>query len=265
MLFSFLLRGHFPPSPNPPHTPTQTLFQSSTMPVLSMHNYAALPAGSASYSLGLSGAQSGLGGTSTYPYSGASAAAAAAAASNAAINAAINAASNAAAAAAAETVCGGYSSILGTVGGLSGLGATNPLSSSLGHGLGSSLGGGYTSGYSNYTNPLLAGGHSAMNMKLKTYDDLDLLARSYGAGLGGRTGTTPSSPIPSAAWGLDGYGLDGVNPAFMHAHHSRLALEMEGECWNWAVFVCAFGVRLQCTVFRFGGFGGCVPFVSRTN
>lgn len=203
------------------------------MPVLSMHNYSTLPSGSNSYSLGLSGTQSALGASSSYPYANASAAAAAAAASNAAINAAINAASNAAVAAAAETVCGGYSSILGTVGGLSGLGATNPLSSSLHHGLGSGLGGagGYSSGYSTYTNPLLASGHSALNMKLKTYDDMDLLARSYGAGLGGRTGTTPGSPIPSSAWCLDGYGLDGVNPTFMHTLSSRQAVDaLDGEC-----------------------------------
>lgn len=202
------------------------------MPVLSLHNasnYSSIPTGSASYSLGLSGAQGG----SSYAYpsasaSAAAAAAAAAAASNAAINSILSGA--AAAAAAAGTGSAGYSSILGTVGGLSGLGATNPLSStlgSLGGGLGGYGGGLGSAGYSTFTNPLLTGGVGSMSMKLKTYDDLDLLARSYGAG---RTGTTPSSPIPSAAWGgLDGYGLDGVNPTFMHTH-SRHGLDLDGEC-----------------------------------
>lgn len=63
-------------------------------------------------------------------------------------------------------------------------------------------------------NPLLSGGVSAsaaLNMKLKPYDDLDLI-------VGGRYGPrplSPSSPIPTANWGLDSYGLDGVNPAFL--------------------------------------------------
>lgn len=53
-------------------------------------------------------------------------------------------------------------------------------------------------------------------MKLKPYDDLDLI-------VGGRYGPrplSPSSPIPppGCGWGLDSYGLDGVNPAFMRKY-----------------------------------------------
>lgn len=184
------------------------------MPVLSLHNNTySLPSGSASYTLGLSGAP-GTSSYTTYP---------------------------------TGVTSGGLSSILGTggltgtstgvsagltnllggsggggvgthtgvgLGTTTGLGITNPLSSSI---LPSNLGYNTTAGYSTYTNPLLTsgggGGATTMNMKLKAYDDLDLLGRYNRAG-------TPSSPIPPAPWGMDTYGgtgLDGVNPAFMHA------------------------------------------------
>lgn len=75
--------------------------------------------------------------------------------------------------------------------------------------------------YSTYTNPLASGGMR------KPYDDLDLI-------VGGRYGPrplTPTSPIPTGNWGLDGY-LDGVNPAFVHTQrpHSHLgALDLESK------------------------------------
>lgn len=185
------------------------------MPVLSLHNntYATLPSGSASYTLGLSGAP---GGTSsfTYPSAGLSGIGTSASVGNALGNMLSGTALG------GGVGTGNYSSIFGTVGGLSGLGTTNPLSSN--------LSAGYNTGtsYSTYTNPLLSGGVSSINMKMKAYDDLDLLGRSYGT----RTGTTPNSPIPPANWGLDSYsaGLDGVNPTFMHTH-SRHGLELDGE------------------------------------
>lgn len=222
------------------------------MPVLSLHNaanYSSLPSGSASYSLGLSG-QSGLGAA----YS--SAAAAAQAASNAALNnilsggtaSGIGAGGVGSAAGAYASLLAGASSLGGT-----GLGSTHPLSSTLNASMAGGLGGlggsayGGVGGYSTFTNPLLSGGLSSMNMKLKTYDDLDLLTRSYGAGCG-RTGTTPSSPIPSAAWGLDVYGLDGVNPTFMHTH-SRHGLDLDGEFDDGVWFVClCVCVRLRISV-----------------
>lgn len=210
------------------------------MPVLSLHNpsaYSSLPTGSASYSLGLSGAHGGGIGSASY---------AAAAASNAALNSILSGAG-------ASGGVGGYSRILGTVGGLSGLGATHPLSSTLGGGgLGSGILGGVgaygglgSGSYSTYTNPLL---------KLKTtYDDLDLLTRPYGAGI--RTGTTPSSPIPSGAWGLDAYGLDGVNPAFMHAHHSRHGLEIDSEYIVYGTNVVGNCATLEgCAMNRYNKF-----------
>lgn len=73
---------------------------------------------------------------------------------------------------------------------------------------------------------MASGGTSRLNLR-KPYDDLDLI-------VGGRYGPrplTPTSPIPTGNWGLDGY-LDGVNPAFMHSQrsHSRLgALDLESK------------------------------------
>lgn len=185
------------------------------MPVLSLHNtYPTLPSGSASYTLGLSGAP---GGASSFTYPSAGLGGVGSASANNALGNILSGTGL------VGTGAGNYSSILGTVGGLSGLGATNPLASNL-----AQLGSGYNAAtsYSTYTNPLLSGGVGSMNMKLKAYDDLDLLGRSYGQ----RTGTTPNSPIPPANWGLDSYsaGLDGVNPTFMHTH-SRHGLDLDGE------------------------------------
>lgn len=187
------------------------------MPVLSLHNntYATLPSGSASYTLGLSGAP---GGTSsyTYPSAGLGGIGASASVGNALGNMLTGTSLG-------GVGSGNYSSILGTVGGLSGLGTTNPLSSNM-----AQFSSNYNTGnsYSTYTNPLLSGGIGSTNMKIKAYDDLDLLGRSYGT----RTGTTPNSPIPPGNWGLDSYaaGLDGVNPTFMHTH-SRHGLDLDGE------------------------------------
>lgn len=190
------------------------------MPVLSLHNntYATLPSGSASYTLGLSGAPGGAS-SYTYPSAGISGIGASASVGNALGN--ILGGGTSLGGGGVGT--GNYASILGTVGGLSGLGTTNPLSSNL-----AQLGTGFNAGtsYSTYTNPLLSGGVGSINMKMKAYDDLDLLGRSFGT----RTGTTPNSPIPPANWGLDSYSaaLDGVNPTFMHTH-SRHGLDLDGE------------------------------------
>lgn len=177
------------------------------MPVLSLHNTYAMPSGSASYTLGLSGAP-GISSYTTYP-----------------------------------TASTGLSSVLG--GGLTGLtsagvsnymssgygthsmGLSNPLSNVGGAGLSglNSLGLGYStsSSFPTYTNPLLSSGA----MKLKTLDDLDL--NRY------NRIPTPCSPILPSSWGLDSSytsGIDGVNPGFMHSQNrpiSRLGLDLEGK------------------------------------
>lgn len=172
------------------------------MPVLSLHNTYSLPSGSASYTLGLSGAP---GASYTYPAVGQSSTAL------------------------------GLSSVLGTSG-LSGIGlgpSVGGHSSLLSRGLGvtglnldstnlggasalTSLGLGYnTSSYSTYTNPLITSGA----MKLKTLDDFDIgISRFNRVGL-----SSPCSPIPPSGWGLDSYGIDGVNPGFMHSQSRPLS------------------------------------------
>ncbi|KAG4069628.1 hypothetical protein HA402_014651 [Bradysia odoriphaga] len=208
------------------------LCQSSTMPVLSMHNTYSIPTMSASYTLGLSGAPGPS--SYTYPSSG--------------------------------VTLGGVNNILGTglsgqsqVGGASGLSglmgttglglsSTNPLSTTL-PGIGYN-----SSSYSTYTNPLLTSG--AMNIKLKTYDDLDMIAR-----YGNRSGTTPSSPIPSANWGLDCYsGLDGVNPAFMHAHSRLGGLDLEPRSLGLSLNGTG---DLQVDLLDIPGKGRCCVFIAR--
>lgn len=182
------------------------------MPVLSLHNTYTLPSGSASYTLGLSGAAPGS--SYTYPSVGQSS---------------------------ASALCG-LSGVLGGTTGLSsvGLGITGHsalLSSGLGTtGLnlpssnllcdlgGSSrlttLGLGYNTS-STYTNPLITSGA----MKLKTLDDFDIGINRY------NRGGTPCSPIPTGgSWVLDSYSsrLDGVNPGFMHSHSQSRPLSRLG-------------------------------------
>lgn len=177
------------------------------MPVLSLHNTYSLPSGSASYTLGLSGAPN----VSSYSYQ--------TSVGGSALDRTL-----------LGTGIGGTSGVVSNlIGGGGGGGGTclTGLTSSNVNPLTANLGFNTNSAYSTYTNPLLTSG--AMNIKLKPYDDLDLIA-------GGRYGPraiTPSSPIPSANWGMDSYsGIDGVNPAFMHVQrpHSRLgALDLDCE------------------------------------
>lgn len=166
------------------------------MPVLSLHNTYSLPSGSASYTLGLSGAPGAS--SYTYPSVGQSSTAL------------------------------GLNSVLGGATGLSSVGlGTHSAFGTLGTGLNltsanlggtsvlTSLGLGYnTSSYSTYTNPLTSGA-----MKLKTLDDFDIGISRYG-----NRGGTPCSPIPPGGWGLDSYsGIDGVNPVFMHSQSRPLS------------------------------------------
>lgn len=203
------------------------------MPVLSMHNTYTLPSGSASYTLGLSGApgaasytlptvgtatgtaglSSLLGGTSTVGLSGFT----------------------------GTGLSGtGYSNILGGTTGLSsgiggltstGLSAltgtscldrvTGLTGTGLSHTLSTNLGLGTNASYSTYTNPLLTSG---ITSKLKTLDDIDLTLNRY------RARSSPCSPIPPMAWELDHYGLEGVNPVFMHSQSrpiSRIGIGLD--------------------------------------
>lgn len=152
------------------------------MPMLSLHNYS-MPSGSASYTLGLSGAPN----VSSYSYQ-----------TSGGVSGLLGA---------GVGTSSGISNIIGT-GGLSGLGGlSNALVTNLGYNPNTS--------YSTYTNPLIGCG----TLKMKAYDDLDMLGR-----YGNRAGT-PSSPIPPASWGLDSFtGLDGVNPTFMHTQRSMSRL-----------------------------------------
>lgn len=178
------------------------------MPVLSLHNTYSLPSGSASYTLGLSGAP--VASSYTYPTVGSISAGGVGNVLGTGITGT------------SSMGGGGVSSLLGTVGasGLSGLTSTTLPLSLAGYNTSSS--------YSTYTNPLLASG--GMNVKLKPLDDLDLSAMQRYTNRAG----TPCSPIPPNSWGLDSYsGIDGVNPAFMHTQRplSRIGgLDLESEC-----------------------------------
>lgn len=174
------------------------------MPVLSLHNTYSLPSGSASYTLGLSGAPGAS--SYTYPSVGQSSTALG-------LSSVLGGAAGLSSVGLGPSV-GGHSSLLS-----SGLGVTGlNLTSNLGGGASAltSLGLGYnTSSYSTYTNPLITSGA----MKLKTLDDFDIgISRFNRIGL-----SSPCSPIPPSGWGLDSYGIDGINPGFMHSQSRPLS------------------------------------------
>lgn len=196
------------------------------MPVLSLHNTYSLPSGSASYTLGLSGAPGAS--SYTYPAVGQSSTALGL---NCVLGGGAGLSSHGLGASMA-----GHSSLLNSGLGATGLNlsSTNPLSGVSGLGGTSvltSLGLGYTSSYSTYTNPLITSGA----MKLKTLDDFDIGISRY------NRGGTPCSPIPPGGWGLDSYGIDGVNPGFMHSQSRPLSRlggldGLDGECFKFLVF-----------------------------
>lgn len=212
------------------------------MPVLSMHNTYALPSGSASYTLGLSGAPNAIG--ASYPYSsqvGTSALDRALLSSTAGLNligsSAVERARDLA----------GLQSAIGHGGGkwctycvylchVTIFGCSAKMKITL---LDSTCTLAYDEqlfidyhfcrfiyiGYSQYTNPIHARKSYMDDLARRPcYDDLDLI-------VGGRYGPrplTPTSPIPRE-WEL---GMDGVNPAFMH-HQRSLSrslgpLDLEG-------------------------------------
>lgn len=175
------------------------------MPVLSLHNTYSLPSGSASYTLGLSGAPGAS--SYTYPAVGQST-------TTLGLNSVLGGTGLS-----SVGLGAGHSSLLSTGLGTTGLNlsSTNPLTGGV-TGLGgtsvlTSLGLGYSSSYSTYTNPLITSGA----MKLKTLDDFDIGISRY------NRGGTPCSPIPPGGWGLDSYGIDGVNPGFMHSQSRPLS------------------------------------------
>lgn len=168
------------------------------MPVLSLHSTYSLPAGSASYTLGLSGAP----GASSYTYPTVGTGALSSLGTSG-----LTGTSHLSGAGAVGTSAG-VNSLIGPMSGIN-LTSTNPLGS---------LGLNTTSSYSTYTNPLLTG-----TTKYKAIDDIDIGIGRYT----NRSGT-PCSPIPPATWGLDSYsGLDGVNPAFMHSQRPLSRMELE--------------------------------------
>lgn len=177
------------------------------MPVLSLHNTYSLPSGSASYTLGLSGAP--VASSYTYPTVGSSG---------------IGNVLGTGLTGTSSVGATGVSSMMGTSG-LSVLTSNNPLSSTT---LPLSLSGyNPSSSYSTYTNPLLTS--AGMNIKLKPLEELELSVGRYGQRAG-----TPCSPIPPTSWGMDSFsGIDGVNPAFMHTQRplSRIGLDLESKYW----------------------------------
>uniref|UniRef100_A0A182TW45 RIMS-binding protein 2 n=1 Tax=Anopheles melas TaxID=34690 RepID=A0A182TW45_9DIPT len=229
-----------PSRANPMSTTMPPLCQSTTMPVLSLHNTHSIPSGSASYTLGLSVAP--VASSYTFPTHSAT--------------------------------TGGLASVLGTtsgvtgagVSGLSGLGSglgtgaglnltsTNPLTSTLGTNLTNYN---TSSSYSTYTNPLLSGtGGISSKLNMKPLDELDLLTRY------GQRGGTPCSPIPPANWGLDSYtGIDGVNPAFMHTQNRSL-IGMELEARSHGLTLNGTG-EPQVDMLDIPGKGRCCVFIAR--
>lgn len=184
------------------------------MPVLSLHNTYSLPSGSASYTLGLSGAPN----VSSYSYPSSAGASV--------LDRQLL----------ASGIGGPSSGVSNLIGGITSSGVNS---------LGQPIGFNTNSAYSNYTNPLLTSGA----IKLKPYDDLDLI----GGGRYGPRAVTPSSPIPSAAWGIDSYtGLDGVNPAFIHTQRplSRLG-GLDLECKFWLKIIDLFLLVFSGLIFRY--------------
>lgn len=176
------------------------------MPVLSLHNTYSLPSGSASYTLGLSGAPGAS--SYTYPAVGQSSTALG-------LSSVLGGATGLSSVGLGPSI-GGHSSLLTGGHGVTGLNLTSTNLVERASGL-TSLGGlGYnTSSYSTYTNPLITSGA----MKLKTLDDFDIgISRFNRVGL-----SSPCSPIPPSGWGLDSYGIDGVNPGFMHSQSRPLS------------------------------------------
>lgn len=175
--------------------------QSSTMPVLSLHNTYTLPSGSASYTLGLSGAPN----VASYSY-------------------------RTSVGGAPERIFPGVSNICGS----SGLSTVNPFSKCFifhkynFHYMFFT----FFIAYPTYTNPLLASGGVVSSIR-KTYDDLDLI-------VGGRYGPrplTPTSPL-IGNWAFENCsGLDGINSAFVHTQpHSCIgALDLESKRRNWLI------------------------------
>lgn len=208
------------------------------MPVLSLHNTYTLPSGSASYTLGLSGAPNAS--SYTYPTVGQSA-------SGLGLGGVLGGASGLS----SVGLGAGHSSLLSTGLGTTGLNLTSTnlhLTSDLGGTSRlTSLGLGYnTSSYSTYTNPLITSGA----MKLKTLDDFDIGINRYN-----RVGT-PCSPIPTGSWVLDSYSrIDGVNPGFMHSQSrplSRLGAldDFDGESNNF-LYLC---LLFLCGIFLLSAF-----------
>lgn len=190
------------------------------MPVLSMHNTYTLPSGSASYTLGLSGAP----GAASYTLPTVGTATGSTGYSNylsgttgtTGLSSILGTRSAVGTTGFSDLLCGttGLSSGLGGLSstGLTGLTGLSGVSGLTGTGLSNTLptnlGLGTNTSYSTYTNPLLTSG---LTSKLKTLDDLDLSLTRY------QHRSSPCSPIPPIGWELDRYGIDPIGTSFMHS------------------------------------------------
>ncbi|XP_055604751.1 uncharacterized protein LOC129752985 [Uranotaenia lowii] len=228
-----------PSRANPLSNAMPPLCQSSTMPVLSLHNTHSIPSGSASYTLGLSVAP--VASSYTFPTHSAT---------TGGLATVLGSVGSSGVGTTGVSGLTGLPPGLGAAAGL-GLSSTNPLTSSLGTNLTNFS---TSTSYSTYTNPLLASG--GISSKIKPLDELDLLTRY------GQRGGTPCSPIPPASWGLDSYsGIDGVNPAFMHTQN-RTLIGMELDARTHGLTLNGTG-EPQVDMLDIPGKGRCCVFIAR--
>lgn len=193
------------------------------MPVLSLHNTYTLPSGSASYTLGLSGAP-GVASYSLPTASGATGLGLGGLGTSSGLIGTSGLLGGAGSSAYGLSGTGGLSGLGTGLSGLSGLGGTTGLSHL---GMSSTLppnltGLGTNTSYSTYANPLLTSGvTSKLN---RAYDDLDLALARH------RATTSPLSPIPP--WDMDRYGLETINPSYMHSQSrplSRIGIDLDSK------------------------------------
>lgn len=186
------------------------------MPVLSLHNTYTLPSGSASYTLGLSGAPGAA--SYTLPSMGTAASTGLSnmlgGTSSSALTSGLLGGTGTGLSGLGGGLTGtgglsGYStSGLGGLSGLTGTGLSNTLPLSLGLGTNTS--------YTTFTNPLLTSGVSS---KLRALDDLDLSLARHRVG-------SPLSPLIApgvTGWDLDRYGLEGICPTYLHSQSRPLS------------------------------------------
>lgn len=214
------------------------IFQSNTMPVLSLHNTYTLPSGSASYTLGLSGAPGAASytlpsvgtatGTGLSNFLGGTGMIGLGSGLTGTSNHLTGLAANLASTTGLSGIGLTGQTCMGGVSGLTGAGLSNTLPISLSLGTNTS--------FTTFTNPLLS------STRVKAYDDLDLsLARH-------RVGSPLSPLIPPGVtgWDLDRYGLEGINPTYMHSLSrplSRIGFDLDSK---YEYFLCVIRWVFRC-------------------